>query len=795
MKLLARSQARFLRQAPWSSATVILGIVLGVASVVAVHLISVRISDSLSATTPGYLSELSFMAEKPQLRMSDYFALRAAWRLGEHADIAGMVPIVEGRIELDGLAVSVVGVDAFSGLRSMLPMAALPFRGLIATRALMTQLGHELPEAQDSLAIALPGGFAEFEVNAVVDSGEQRLLLTDLGTAQELLGLADDQLSRVGLKVEQPFARLEALANQLLPGLGAGFESGNWELAGWQVRGIDTELPSQVFGQSVLFNLGALGSLALVVAWLLVYQVALIWLRRRRRTMAMLSFLGVTATELRRGFCLSLGLLALVATAAGLGVGIVLARVLQQISTAGLGVAAVPVTIDPWVVGKAAVSGLGVSLLGAMLAFRAQQRAAEEPRIRFMLLLLVLLLIAAAFGVWVIAGLWGAFLAIVAICLLAIAAIVPALGLLSNSARRLPGISLLAAIGGRELLKFPRDLAVAIAALTLAVATSIAIGLMVDSFRLDFARMLDHRLADDVYIRAAGRDISAVAQALRADPSINAVIPSGAIRSRVNGRPVELGYGDFDERASARYGRSTALTSGQGLASEKLLRLTSAATGDQLRIADHQVIVAGSFPGFGDVLPRLLVNLETAAMVAQVSIDSLQFDRLALRSSAPEDLAARLAVEYPDLEVLLAAPLRNLALEIFDQTFAITGALTLLALIVACIGLYNALLGLRLIQQPTARLLISMGVSRSENRRIALARGLAIGAAVLLFALPLGLVMGWLLCTEVNPRAFGWAVPLVVSPAAVAVPALSGLVVIVLTSLLPAPGERLMETT
>ena len=30
----------------------------------------------------------------------------------------------------------------------------------------------------------------------------------------------------------------------------------------------------------VLFNLGALGSLALVVAWLLVYQVGVIWLRR-----------------------------------------------------------------------------------------------------------------------------------------------------------------------------------------------------------------------------------------------------------------------------------------------------------------------------------------------------------------------------------------------------------------------------------------------------------------------------------------------------------------------------------
>jgi putative ABC transport system permease protein len=728
--------------------------------------------------------------------MSDYFALRAAWRRGEHSDIAGMVPIVEGRIELAGLAVSVVGVDAFSGLRSTLPMAALPAKGTIATRALMSQLDYQLPDNEDTLSIPLPDAYASFTVNAVVDSGEQRLLLTDLGTAQELLGLADDQLNRVGLKIHQPLAQLEKLANRLLPGLGAGFESGSWELPGWRIRGVDTELPSQSFGQSVLFNLGALGSLALVVSWLLVYQVALIWLRRRRRTMTMLSFLGVTAAELLRGFCASLALLALLATAAGIGVGVILAQLLEAISTAGLDVQLAPLQLDPWLVGKACVSGLGVSVLGALLAFRSQQRAADRPQSRGLALLMLLALLAAAgFGIWGSTGLWGAFVAIVAACLLSIAAILPVLGMLSGSIRRLPGVSLLATIGGRELLKYPRDLAVAIAALTLAVATSIAIGLMVDSFRQDFARMLDYRLADDVYIRSNGRDLSDLAEALAGAPSISAVVPSGALRTRVNGRPIELGYGEFDQRQSARYGRSTALASGDGLASEKLLRLVPAAAGERLQIAGRQITVAGSFPGFGEVLPRLLVNLETAADVAGVDVEALRFDRLALRSSSPESVAASLAGEYPDLEVLLAQPLRNLALEIFDQTFAITGALTLMALIVACIGLYNALLGLRLVQQPTARLLVNLGVSRGENRRIALARGLTVGAAVLSFALPLGLVMGWLLCAEVNPRAFGWAVPLMVSPAAIAVPALSGLVIIVVTSLLPAPGERLMEAT
>ena len=97
MNLLDLSQARFLRQAPWSTSTVVVGILLGVASVVAVHLISVRINDSLASTTPAYLREVNFLADKPESGMADYFALRRAWRAGEHPDIALLLPMVEGQ--------------------------------------------------------------------------------------------------------------------------------------------------------------------------------------------------------------------------------------------------------------------------------------------------------------------------------------------------------------------------------------------------------------------------------------------------------------------------------------------------------------------------------------------------------------------------------------------------------------------------------------------------------------------------------------------------------------------------
>ncbi len=780
----------------------LIGIVLGVASVVAVHLISVRINDSLSAATPAYLSELTFLADRPGLTTADYFTLRKAWRSGDHPEIAGMVPVLEGQLRLGDVSVSVVGIDAFSGLRTALPLAGLAPRGVIASSELMAQLGHLESGAASGLALPLPGEFARFEVNAIGAVGNQRILLTDLGPAQELLQLPTDALSRVGLKVTHPWLTVERLLNRLLPGFGAGFDNFAWSLSDWRIRSIDSELPSRAFGQSVLFNLGALGSLALVVSWLLVYQVGLIWLRRRRRTMEMLHFQGVTLDELRRGFLVSLVPLSVLATVLGIGGGVALAALLSRISTTGMDLPLEPVALDAWLLGKATLSGLGVSVVGAWLAFQQEWARPLLPQ-RWWVAVLPLLLLAGALGVWWVSALWGAFLAIVTLCLASVLLVQPTLRRLSGTARRLPGFSLLARIGARELVWYPRDLAVAVAALMLAVATSMAIALMVDSFRQDFSRMLDLRLADDVYVRSAGRDLRSLAEtvmdsvegpAASADkPAATAtgtvVVPSGQLLVRVDDLPVEVGYAVFDRAQTARYGLVDALQPGQAIASERLLRNLGRSVGDRLDVAGSGITIVASFPGFGDVMPRLLVDVATAQQMPGVLI----FDRLAIRAAQPELIVDLLAARFPDLEVQQALPLRIRALEIFDQTFAITRALTLLALLVACIGLYNALLGLRLNQQSTLLLLASMGVSDAEVRRIQLARGLGIGAAVLVFALPLGLIMGWLLCHVVNPRAFGWELDLVIAPSALAVPVVLGLLVIVVTSLLPAPGEKLVE--
>lgn len=766
---------------------VLLGIALGVASVVAVHLISLRVSLALEAVGAPYLGGVTHVLERADLEMQHYFDLRSDWRAGRQPRISGLVPMVEGQLVLGGRAVTVLGVDAFSGLPATLPLAALPPRGLIAAPELARALGLSIePGSGHRALLPVPDNPTDtpFRIVRELPGLDDALLLCDLGTAQELLGAGPDFVSRVGVRVEHPLRQLEDMLERLLPGFGAGFEPLAFTLEGWQVRSIDAELPSRAFARSILFNLGALGSLALLVSWLLVYQAAVIWLRRRRRTMELLEFLGVSRMQLATGFLLSLLPMAVLATVAGVAGGTLLARLLGSITTAGLDVTTPLPELDGWIVGKALASGVAVSLIGGLMAFRQEWPAAKS---RVIGPVLVVVGLAVWFGITRVEALWGGFLAIAGVALGAMLLVRPLLEQARRLARGRPLTSLFSRLGLRELVWYPRELSVAVAALSLAVATSVAIGVMVDSFRREFAAMLELRLDHDLFARSGGRDVSPAARMLPEVPGVTRVDLSGRARVRVEGVAAELGYTTFDARETARYGLGRPLGADQALASERLLRELERHPGERIRLGPLELTVAGAFPGFGDAIPRLLVDNTTASRV----LPELVFDRVAVDADDPADAAARLADAFPGLDIQLAAPLKELALDIFDSTFAITRALTLLALLVACIGLYNALQALKLNQTRTLHLLTTMGALPGELVRVQLWRGVGVGAAVLVIAVPLGLAMAWLLCRVVNPRAFGWSVGMFVSTAALAPPLLIGAGVTLLTSLLPMPREAL----
>ncbi len=799
MSLLGTSQLRFLARTPWSTLTVLLGISLGVASVVAVHQISLRVTQSLQSATPLHLRGLSHLLQVAAgpTTADAYFDLRDRWRSGQLPGVRALLPIVEGQVVIGGRRTLVFATDW---------LAADGLQGGSRTSAEIPS-GPDAIIADASLGVdagdVLTVNGTDYPVAAVVDTHIGPALFTDIGVGQDLLGVAPTVLSYVGAVRLDPWQGIKDALETLLPGLSAGFKlpGESWLVDGWRVRGVASEQPALAFARSVIFNLGALGSLSLVVAWLLVYQVGVIWHRRRRLLMDRLFAMGVTRGELTRGFVVEFALLGVLATVIGVFTGVLLARLLSELSTAGIDVPGPLPGLSGWVLLKGALSGVGVSCLGGWLACRSEWAQAERSstaRGRRGLLMLGLCAVVAVGVGTPGSGLPGGFAAVIAVSLLVLFGVRPLLERLRRLSIRLPG-SMLTRIGLREAAWYPRDLSVAVGALALAVATSMGVGLMVASFRADFASMLDQRLAHDLYLDGGGRDLAPVRAWLEGDAAVTTVQAYGQSRERLQQRPIELGYTRFTARESLRYGLHRALAGDEAMISERLARALNLGVGDSLRIRARPLRVVAVFRGFGDVGYRLLVDETTAQ---RLGIE-LIYDRLSVDVGADvdadtgtghgarQDLGSRLLVRFADtfpaLRIEPRAEMRGRALDIFDRTFAITTALTLLALLVAVLGMYNALLALRLNQAPSYRLLAAVGVGAGEQRALALQRAGSVGLLAVLLALPLGVALAWLLCNIINPRSFGWSLDLQLAGPELLTPLGLGLLAALLTGLLPMP--------
>jgi putative ABC transport system permease protein len=124
-----------------------------------------------------------------------------------------------------------------------------------------------------------------------------------------------------------------------------------------------------------------------------------------------------------------------------------------------------------------------------------------------------------------------------------------------------------------------------------------------------------------------------------------------------------------------------------------------------------------------------------------------------------DTLARELGDALAPLQRLFVRPnqaLRDEALIIFDRTFAITGALQLLATVVAFIGVLSALLSLLLEKQREVGILRSVGLTARQLWGLVLLETGLMGAVAGILAAPTGLALSFILIYIINRRSFGW---------------------------------------
>jgi putative ABC transport system permease protein len=104
------------------------------------------------------------------------------------------------------------------------------------------------------------------------------------------------------------------------------------------------------------------------------------------------------------------------------------------------------------------------------------------------------------------------------------------------------------------------------------------------------------------------------------------------------------------------------------------------------------------------------------------------------------------------------ARIRELSLEIFDRTFTITNVLYWLALGVAFIGILGAMLALQLERAREFATLRALGMTPAQLGAMVTTQTGTMGFLSGLAAIPLGVIMAWVLIEVINRRAFGWQI-------------------------------------
>lgn len=764
IRLLSLSQLRFLRRHPAGAVASLVGVALAVLAVVAVHLVSVALGRTL-AELPGAALGHSHVLTKRALREQDYFDLRRRWRRGELSDVESLMPVLDGRATIGGERYRIIGFDPLAGVSTASGMSATS----AATRTHRFLVADVVLAAPDDVPALRRAG-----IDAVpLASAAADTLLADLPTASRLLGRGAE-LDAIWLRMASARSRLVEWLDAALPGIVAGLP----RFADPRVEGFETTAarrwnPASRFADGIAFNLGALALLAVLMAALLAIQASLAYAARQRRSRERLLAMGTPRGALRLvGLAEGLAIGAC-GTAIGLGLGTLAADFLLGVADQ----ADARPAVDRWVVGKALVCGMVVASLGPVLA--ASHGAARWRPLRHAVGV-------AALTVATLALLQGtlllAFAALLALCCLQMTHCVPLAGALAG---RLSGFtrSLRSRASLRAAAARTGELRLAMGAFSVATATAIGMGLLVESLRGDFTAMLEQRLWDGVYMQADAVDHDWV----RGLPGVREVRRYGTVDATLAHGPARIELADLDAAETARYGYAGSLAE-TAMLNELGARTFDLRVGDQVTVrgaSSFEVEIGHVFRDFGAAQPRLILPMAHRGRFAAEAID---WGRVAVRAepAAVAELTASLAARHGNMNVRDQTQIRDLAMTIFDRTFIVSQLLAALVLGVAVLGLYAGLAALEASRVREFRLLDAMGCSRSEIRRMALAQAGVLGTLAAVAAVPLGVAIAWVLCDVVHPLAFGWSIGLRLDASAIAYPALLAVLAAIAAGAMPA---------
>ncbi len=803
---------RYLLRHRWQSILMVFGIALGVAVVVAIDLANASAQRAFELSAQSLTGKATHqITGGPRGVPEQVFTnlVRSGWS-------QPITPVVESYVssaQLGGQPLQLLGVDPFSDgpFRDFLGNGQPIPLGQLAdffTRPGAVLLSQDMAQRYhlrigDQLVMQLAGHNQNVEIVGLLEPADNLsrqtldgLILADISTAQELTG-TQGYLSRIDVILPEGDPAVLADLQKRLP-------------AGLLVSTAATR-SSALDQMTAAFrlNLSALSLLALVVGLFLIYNTMTFSIVQRRELFGTLRCLGVTRGEI---FGLVLGeaaLVGLIGSLLGAGLGILLGQGTVRMVSQTINDLYFTTTVQANTIsGLSLVKGLLLGVLAALAtaSFPAWEAASVPPRyalIRSGLesksrkhvgwaafagagAIAVALLAFRLPSTSLYLGFGGTLLVVLGAALFSSAAVV----LLVNLAGWLavPVFGLVGRLAPRSLLNSLSRTAVAVAALMVAVAVTIGVSIMIDSFRHTVVIWLDETLQSDIYITAP--ELTGATPSAPVDPQVIQVLDSWPGVKQVDtlrSTTVESSQGEINLSATdnAQVGSERLFISLQGkpdqvwagllagdvLVSEPLAnRLGIRNPGETIRLSTPQgwrnFPVLGIYYDYASSEGTVLMALPYYRQVWADPVVTAVGLRLQPGQNADQVVHA-LQDRFSQGQKLLVranSTLRQDVMQIFDRTFAITVALRLLATLVAFAGVLNALFLLELEKQREVGILRALGLTGGQLRKMVFLETGLMGLVAGVLAIPTGYALSLILVYVINRRSFGWTLQMMVNP-------------------------------
>ncbi len=804
----------------------VLGVALGVASVISIRILNQSAVASFAAGVHsiGGAADVVVTGKGGTLRDAFYPLVRgtpgvaAAWPAFETTvAVVGRPGTFARLLGSDLLAPSPDFRGALSGLPPETEAGvAVRRRGwAAATPELAAAMGWAVG---DRVEVRDGERVRALQVGALVDferwgaGGSRRALVMDIAEAQSLFGGAGI-LHRIGVEAVEG-ADLPALAARIEDRLGGRVDAATASERTGQAR--------QLLGAFRL-NLTALSMVSLLVGTFLVFssmRACLVW---QRREFGVLRSLGSTPAQVLALILGEAALLGILGVAIGIVAGywtaiwnldavsstltnVYMLREIQSLEVSGGTLA------------LAVFAGLGGALSGTLLpaldVWRRDTRAlldtypaqsAGVARARALFRLGLALVAVALAWYWLAGWRWrpsGFVLATV--MMLCLPLLAPWLVQRLTGCVRVPDFGF--RYGVRSLGATLANTAFSVSSLSMAVCLLVGITLLVGSFRETLVRWVERSLRADVYVTAtvgaragpqATLNPDLVARLARV-PEVRGVDPLRRLSLPVGGRRVAVVAVDLNRPAEQRRlgllsgadAVARALRERGVLVGEPLAQSASLTVGDAVMIEGPLGTVRLPVSGvYRDYTEGGSVTMDLGLMAETLGAGRLTSVALHLKPGAdPEAVAAAIENRYPRgfLRVRSNQRLKDDVLHVFDQTFAVTRILQVMSLIIAACAITLTLLVVAQEKASEIALYRTLGAFRRQVFLLFVSKGAAMAFLGLAMGYAAGAGLGVVLIFVIQKSYFGWSIEWTWPWLALAGEALAIICAAVLASLYPA---------